>query len=197
MNKVYVVCLVVLFSCQFSLAYTTDPEGRLNADIALEIKPASAAIQIDGVIEDAWHESARFDNFAEFMPKHQIAARVPTEGYITHDESDLFIAFVCYDPEIGKLRASLTDRDQIYRDDFVGIVIDTYRDQQRAYEFFSNPHGIQGDMIWNANRSEGNSDGAIWQANGGEDESFDAVWESGTGSVNCGHITIYYYWNYS
>ena len=100
-----------------------------------------------------------------------------TQGYVTHTETDLYVAFICHDPKIGKLRASLTDRDGIYRDDFVGVVLDTYRDQQRAYEFFSNPHGIQGDMLWYSNRSE-NDDGAIWQSHGGEDESFDAVWES-------------------
>ena len=92
-------------------------------------------------------------------------------------ETVLYVAFVCHDPDIGRLRASLTDRDRIYGDDFVGIVLDTYRDQQRAYEFFSNPHGVQGDMLWHAQRAE-NDDGAIWQAHGGEDPSFDAVWES-------------------
>jgi hypothetical protein len=138
----------------------------LNPYTTLETKPTLVGIQLDGVIEEEWSGAARFDNFAEFMPTHQIAARVRTEGYVTHDDTDLFLAFVCYDPDIDRLRASLTDRDQIYRDDFVGIIIDTYRDQQRAYEFFSNAHGIQGDMLWNASRSER------------DDESFDAVWES-------------------
>ena len=143
----------------------------------LEGTLVSEPFKIDGHLEDAWSSSARFENFAEFMPAHNVAAKVPTEGFIAHDETDLYVAFVCHDPEIGKLRASMTDRDRIYRDDFVGVVIDTYRDQKRAYEFFSNPLGIQGDMLWAASRSE-EEDGAIWQAQGGEDESFDAVWES-------------------
>lgn len=152
--------------------------NSLNTPTTLQPGLLSTAIDIDGRLEDAWLESARFENFAEFMPMHEVAARVLTEGYITHTETDLYVAFVCHDPDIGSLRASVTDRDRIYRDDFVGIVIDTYQDQKRAYEFFSNPHGIQGDMLWYANRSEENGDGAIWQSNGGEDESFDAVWES-------------------
>ena len=178
MDRTCIVLLVALLLCPFGLARATGVQKPLNEYAILEIEPAPADIRIDGVIEEAWLGAARFDNFAEFMPMHQVAARVPTEGYVAHGESDLFVAFVCYDPEIGKLRASLTDRDQIYRDDFVGIVIDTYQDRQRAYEFFSNPHGIQGDMLWNANRAEEGDSDAIWQANGGEDESFDAVWES-------------------
>ena len=90
---------------------------------------------------------------------------VTTEGYITHDGTDLYVAFVCHDPQIGSLRASFTDRDGIFDDDFVGIVLDTYRDHKRAYAFFSNTHGIQGDMLWYANRAK-------------EDGGFDAVWES-------------------
>ena len=178
MKKLCVVGLVALFLCSPNRARSLEAGSLLNPITTLEIQPAAGEIRIDGVLEETWKQSARFENFAEFMPAHQVAARVPTEGYVTHSESDLFIAFVCYDPEIDKLRASLTDRDRIYADDFVGIIIDTYRDQQRGYEFFSNPRGIQGDMMWNASRSEEEGDGAIWQAHGGEDESFDAVWES-------------------
>ncbi|NKB70035.1 MAG: hypothetical protein GKR89_23430 [Candidatus Latescibacteria bacterium] len=150
----------------------------LNSSITLVAQPATTPLKIDGVLEDAWFDHAYFANFAEFMPGHQMAARVATEGYITHDEGHLLVAFVCRDPDMGKLRASLTDRDQIYQDDFVGLVLDTHQDQQRAYEFFSNPYGIQGDILWHANHRERDDNGAIWQANGGEDRSFDAVWEA-------------------
>jgi len=153
----------------------------LNPILTLAPDRVGSQILIDGVLESTWEDGLRFDNFAEFMPGHQLSARVPTEGYITYDDDHLYLAFVCYDPDISDLRASMTDRDKIYQDDFVGIIIDTYQDQQRAYEFFSNPLGIQGDMLWQANRTHENGfngGGAIWQANGGEDESYDAVWES-------------------
>lgn len=151
----------------------------LNVPTAvLSPSPITEPIRIDGVLDDAWLGAARFDNFAEFIPTHQVAAHVKTEGYVAYSETDLYVAFVCHDPQIESLRASMTDRDRIYRDDFVGVVLDTYRDQTRAYEFFSNPHGIQGDMLWYANRGEEDDGGAIWQSHGGEDRSFDAVWES-------------------
>jgi len=66
----------------------------------------------------------------------------------------------CHDPQIDRLRASFTDRDRIFVDDFVGIVLDTYGDNKRAYEFFINAHGIQGDLLWYANRAEEEEDGA-------------------------------------
>ena len=56
----------------------------------------------------------------------------------------------------------------MFSDDFIGIMIDTFQDQQNAYEFFVNPHGVQGDL-----RRTGNN----------EDSSYDAVWYSG-GAIN-------------
>jgi len=71
----------------------------------------SKPFKIDGHLEDAWSSAARFENFAEFMPTHKVPAKVQTEGFIAHGKTDLYVAFVCHDPEIGKLRASMTDRD--------------------------------------------------------------------------------------
>ena len=169
--RIFALTAVLGLGCAWGSA------ASLNAPTTLRPAAIEQPIQVDGHLEEAWLASDRIDNFAEFSPTHLVGAQVPTEGYVAHSQSDLYVAFVCHDPEIGRLRASLTDRDEIYGDDFVGVVLDTYRDQQRAYEFFSNPHGIQGDMLWHANRAEDN-DGAIWQSHGGEDASFDAVWES-------------------
>jgi len=167
--------LLVILAATATAAHATIP--ALNAPTTVQATRLDAPIEVDGHLEEAWLSSTRIGNFAEFSPTHLVEAVVPTEGYVAHSPTDLYVAFVCHDPQIDRLRASLTDRDQIFGDDFVGLAIDTYRDQQRAYEFFSNPHGVQGDMLWHASRAE-DDDGAIWQAHGGEDSSFDAVWES-------------------
>jgi hypothetical protein len=52
----------------------------------------------------------------------------------------------------------------MFQDDYAGIMVDTFKDEQNAYEFFVNPHGIQGDLRRNQGR---------------EDTSYDAVWKSG------------------
>ena len=50
-------------------------------------------------------------------------------------------------------------------DDFVGVVLDTFNDQRRAFEFFTNPLGVQMDLTYD-------------DVNGNEDDSWDAIWES-------------------
>jgi hypothetical protein len=44
------------------------------------------------------------------------------------------------------VRVSLRERDNIFSDDYFGIMIDTYGDHAWGYEFFVNPLGIQGDL---------------------------------------------------
>lgn len=167
-----------LIMCLWSVLWLLRPGVVSAASPDLQPPRIELGMVIDGQLEDAWWEAAPFGEFTEFMPTHGVAAQVPTEGYIAYTDTDLFVAFICHDPQIERLRASLTDRDGIYRDDFVGVILDPYRDHKRAYEFFANPHGVQGDMLWYAGGSDDDDVDAIWQSHGGEDVSFDAVWES-------------------
>lgn len=180
MKKLIFIIVVIMLTGTSGQAFLSIPKEEFIPNPQLTLEPlylSEATILIDGVLDSVWTQAAHFENFAEFMPAHQIPAKVPTEGYITQDDSHLYIAFICYDPEIENLRASMTDRDHIFNDDFVGVVIDTYQDHQTAYEFFANPYGIQGDMLWQANSSS-DEEGPIWQPTGAEHASYEAVWES-------------------
>ncbi len=154
-----------------------ESDSQLNPLLTLSPGRIEGAIQLDGLLEESWQKAAHFENFAEFMPAQYLPAKVGTEGYIAYNESNLYVALVCYDPQIRSIRASVTDRDKIFNDDFAGIIIDTYRDRQRAYEFFCNPHGVQADLIWQSNLGDDDPD-LVWQANGGEEISFDTIWHS-------------------
>ncbi len=136
------------------------PNPRLTLEPVLLTEP----LTIDGVIDSAWRNCKCFANFTEFQPAENRRPPVGTSGYLTYDANNLYVAFVCEDPEISQLRASLTDRDKIFNDDWVCISIDPDNDQQKAYEFFINARGIQADQLW--------------QANGNEDVSYDLVWQS-------------------
>jgi len=97
----------------------------------------------------------------------------PTTAYLSYDEKNLYVVFVCEDdPE--KIRARMAKREDVLADDLVGFYLDTFRDRRRAYLFATNPLGIQQDAIY----TEGQ----------GEDGSFDTLWHSegrltGTGFV--------------
>ena len=155
----FICCVLYLVFCEDLFSQFTP-----NTDVTLNPHPVKNLV-IDGVIEDAWKQGEHFDNWVESWPIEGREPAAKTEGWVTYDDDYLYFAFICHDPDMSKLRASITDRDNMFQDDFVGINIDLYGDFQTSYEFFVNPRGIQGDLI-------------VVHSGNGEDESYDAVWDS-------------------
>lgn len=123
-------------------------------------------VKLDGSLEPLWLKGARADNFVEVQPGENTPPQVRTEAYFLNDDENLYFAFVCYDPDIRRLRASLSERDAFFHDDFAGIIFDPYGDHQTGYEFFVNPFGIQGDLIRDINGNENTSYDAVWYSEG-------------------------------
>jgi hypothetical protein len=111
----------------------------------------------------------KVDNFVQRIPVDGGTPAYPNEVYVAYDDKNLYAIFFAFDDEPEKLRANMAPRGEVFRDDTVNIMIDTFNDQRRAYFFMSNALGIQSDGQF----IEGNSRG-----NGGFDGSFEAVWDS-------------------
>jgi len=128
----------------------------------------NSKINIDGRMDEkAWREALIFDVNIEVTPGENIPAPVKTKCYVLYTKNVLYVGFRSFDPDPGKIRAHITDRDNAYKDDFSGIIIDTFNDKSRAYEFFVNPYGIQMDgIISNGGREEDDSWDAIWNSAG-------------------------------
>jgi hypothetical protein len=137
-----------------------------SAFSATNLPATDLPVTVDGVLdEEAWQAAVRIEIDTETRPGENIPARVETVAYLVSNGKALYIAFDARDPDPTKIRAYLQDRDSAWNDDFVGVVLDTYNDQRRAFEFFSNPLGIQMDLT--------NDD-----VNENEDDSWDAIWDS-------------------
>ncbi|MDQ3585111.1 MAG: DUF5916 domain-containing protein [Acidobacteriota bacterium] len=129
---------------------------------------------IDGKLDDAvWKSAAVFKDFYQIEPGDNIAPSQPTEVLAGYDAKFLYFAFKAYD-EPSKVRATVAKRDSIGNDDTVGILLDTFNDQRKAYQFEFNPFGIQADAIVTEGR--------------GDDESFDLVMESKGALVSDGYV---------
>lgn len=130
---------------------------------------------IDGKLDDeVWKTAVVLKDFYQTQPGDNLIPQNATEVRLGYDTRFLYVAFHCFD-EPDKVRASIAKRDDIFNDDYVGILFDTFNDQRRAYEFDFNPLGIQADGIW----TEGQ----------GEDFSLDLVMES-KGMVTTDGYTI-------
>lgn len=136
-----------------------------NSTLTFDVPRLGQAPTIDGRLDEPhWQTAAKLSGFCEIDPGDNCRPKVETEAMVAYDETHLYVGFVCHDTNTSAIRANVTDRDAMFGDDFVGIMIDTFKDQQNGYEFFVNPRGIQGDL-----RRSRNS----------EDANFDAVWYSG------------------
>jgi hypothetical protein len=129
----------------------------------LEIARTVGEIEIDGRLDDAgWAGAARALNWSETWPGDNVEPEIGHEAWIAYDDDALYVAWiVTEDP--SNVRASLRDRDEVSRDDFVGLILDTYGSGAWAYELFVNPKGVQMDLRWTPN---------------GEDMGFDVIWET-------------------
>ncbi|HSQ24943.1 MAG TPA: DUF5916 domain-containing protein [Pyrinomonadaceae bacterium] len=109
---------------------------------------------IDGKLDDEiWKSATVLKDFYQTQPGDNIAPTKPTEVFLGYDAKFLYVAFHCFD-EPDKVRATIPKRDDIWNDDYVGILFDTFNDGRKAYEFDFSPYGIQADGIWTDGQGE-------------------------------------------
>jgi hypothetical protein len=119
----------------------------------------------------------RIDGFLQRDPGDLVPISQPTEAFLSYDATNFYVVFVCRASDPSRLRARMSRREAMFSDDFVGVILDTFDDHQRGYEFFSNPLGIQADGI----TTEGQ----------GDDMSFDTVWQSHGRLTEFGYVVSF------
>jgi hypothetical protein len=147
------------------------------------IASTDSSFAIDGELkEEAWQQALKLPLNYEVSPGDNIAPQVRTEVYLTHTPTNLYIAFVCFDPDPASIRARLSDRDSIYGDDTVSIMLDTFNDEMRAFEFSCNPLGIQRDTL----KNDASSGRGMRYGRG--DTSWDVIWDSAGKVTEFGYV---------
>ncbi len=163
-RSLVISALALILLLVSSVLSQTNNDFTPQFDPKLDIKPAAGKIIIDGFINDeGWQSAARATNFSEVSPGDQIKPPVQSEAWMTYDKENLYVALIAKD-DPSTVRVSMRDRDNIFQDDYFGVMIDTYGDFAWGYEIFVNPLGIQGDLRM--------------VNSGNEDMSFDIVFES-------------------
>ncbi len=135
----------------------------------ITIPRVSSAPKLEDFLEmkpsPAWEgRLAKADRFIQRIPSDGEPSSQHTDAYLGYDDKNLYAIFVCFDKEPQKIRARLSRREDIFDDDSVEIMLDTFHDHRRAYSFLSNPLGVQADALWTEDQ--------------GFDFSFDTVWHS-------------------
>jgi hypothetical protein len=148
-----------------------------SARPALQAARLSTPPAIDGLLDDdAWRGVAQpTGEWLSYNPLHGSSIPQRTRVWIAHDTKYVYFAFQCDDPEPSRIKTSVTRRDNIWSDDWVGLSLDALGTGQSSYHLMVNPSGIQLDMI---NTISGNEDTApdyVWDSAGRVNEAGYAV----------------------
>jgi Domain of unknown function (DUF5916)/Carbohydrate family 9 binding domain-like len=114
----------------------------------------------------------RVTGFLQRNPHDGEPASQRTEAYLGYDDKNLYAVFVCFD-DPGKVRARMSRREDVFDDDTVELILDTFHDRRRGYAFQATPLGVQWDAIWTEVPIEDSSGNTT-----NFDSSFDTVWNS-------------------
>ena len=99
-----------------------------------------SSIIINGNLSDnLWNNAKCVTGFKTYDP---ISGNFPPEStviYYTFDDGAIYFAFKCY--EKSPMNPLTTNKDDVYRDEFISIYLDTYNDKCKAYVFNIYPTG--------------------------------------------------------
>src|SRR4051812_39039161 len=96
---------------------------------AQETRPAIRAVhaatppKIDGRLDDeVWAgPSMAGDDWVSYTPLRGEPAKQGTQVWIAYDDSAIYFAFHCLDAEPSKIRSTISRRDTVWNDDWVGV----------------------------------------------------------------------------
>lgn len=152
---------MALLNCTFTRAQLHNAHFKLTVP-KFETRPG-----IDGFLhEKCWEDAERLGHFTEFQPREGAKPEVGTEVLLGHDDTNLYVGFICYEGDVSRIRATAAKRDAFTEnDDWIWIILDTYDTSTRGLILAVNPRSVQVD--WYTDELAGTDDVAVdldWDA---------------------------------
>jgi len=115
---------------------------------------AGERLVLDGRLDEtAWRAAPAHERFVQFLPTDR---QPPPAGYrttvqVVAEDNALVVGVRAYDPAPQQIRAPLTRRDQVRRDqDFISVFIDAVGDRRAAQFVRVNAAGVIADGVYQA-----------------------------------------------
>ncbi len=144
--------VIVISADGQDLNYTLSDDSLVNKYASIkrvyyaartDLKP-----KIDGKLDDeCWQKIGTWDgDFVQQQPHQAASPSQETEIKILYDDKYLYFAILCHDNEPEKMDPILGRRD-VNSGDMAGIAIDSYNDNQTAFEFNLTAAGQKVDLM--------------------------------------------------
>jgi len=160
------IALLSLLVCNASLL-----RGQDNKQ--LQARRITNPPKIDGLLtEKEWRKAGIAKDFIQNSPEPGKKSSLETEVRVLYDDISVYIGATLFDVAQDSILQEITRRDRGGIVDMFGVLIDTYDNDQDAFEFFVSAAGVQIDArrspvgrstSWNAAwRSEVQIEGSTW-----------------------------------
>jgi hypothetical protein len=144
--------LRTLLRCALAAALTLLPVLPAAAQPGAMLLGAGERIVLDGRLDDpAWQRAPVHDRFVQFQPLDRLP---PPNGYrttlqVVAEADALVIGVRAFDPAPQEIRAPLTRRDQVRRDqDFIAVFVDAVGDRRAAQFVRVSAAGVLADGVY-------------------------------------------------
>ncbi len=122
--------------------------------------------KLDGSLDEtAWRSSEPVRGFIQREPQYWMPSTERTEARVIFDDEAIYFGFDCYISEDTRVVANNMRRDsELWGEDNIQILLDTYNDRQNGFFFFVNPLGAQQDvMLSNRGRTQNRDWDCNWE----------------------------------
>ena len=151
--KLLTLCLSlhVAFGPGRLLGDSADPAqttASARRDVRILARQTLGRPRIDGRLDDpAWRSAQASDAFLQREPVEGGPPSERTVLRVLFNGDDLYFGIRCFDTQPDRVIASRMRRDgQLWEDDFVQIILDTYDDRRGGFYFATNALGARLDM---------------------------------------------------
>ena len=147
------LAVVALLHCCDSAPTYSGREHQLD----VRIPRLEGDVVIDGDLADSvWARAARLTGFSQYSPNDGVPAADSTQVLVWYSATAIYFGIRAFEVH-GRPTMTLANRDQIFGDDNVQILLGTFPGGKQALMFAVNQLGVQGDgsLIEGANVTVG------------------------------------------
>src|SRR5436853_4394767 len=135
------LAVVALLHCCDSAPTYSGREHQLD----VRIPRLEGDVVLDGDLADSvWAHAALLTGFSQYAPNDGIPAADSTQVLVWYSATAIYFGIRAFERH-GRPTMTLANRDQIFGDDNVQILLGTFPDGKQALMFAVNPVGVQGD----------------------------------------------------
>ncbi|MBA4853972.1 carbohydrate binding family 9 domain-containing protein [Emticicia sp. BO119] len=149
MKKLYATIGAIL--CVLSSLSAQDNKTSNEEKYSIHIKKSAAPIKLDGLLdEEIWKTADVAKDFFLNRPYDSSFAQLQTEVRLAFDDNFLYVGAICYQPRSTYTIASLKRDFEPGTSDVFVVNLDTFKDRLNAFQFVTNPYGVQREgLIYN------------------------------------------------